>query len=60
MARSRLPWAWTGVALMIAGVVLVAVAVVATSWWPLLPGVVVGLAGAVIALRSGIMTDVSE
>jgi MFS family permease len=51
--------AYAGVAAMILAVVLVGLAVVTTSWVVLAVGLVIGLAGAVVAVRAGIMEDVS-
>lgn len=56
-ARRRL--AYIAVAIMIAGVVLVGLSLVATSWLLLAVGVVLGVVGAVLALRARIMEDVS-
>jgi len=47
------------VALLIAGAVLVGLAVALRSWVPLVAGVVVGVAGLVLALRARIFQDVS-
>ena len=51
--------AYAGVALMIVGVVLVGFAVALTSWLLLVLGLVIGGAGAVVALKARIMEDVS-
>lgn len=55
--RRRL--AYVAVAIMIVGVALVGLSVAATSWTLLVVGLVIGAAGAVLALRIGIMDDVS-
>ena len=55
--RRRL--AWVAVALMVLGVLLVGLAVVVTSWLPLVAGVVVGLVGCGLAWRAQIMEDVT-
>lgn len=51
--------AFVAVALMLLGVIGLGVAVALTSWLALALGLVVGGAGAVIALRARIMEDVS-
>jgi len=58
--RSRLSLAWTGVGLMILGAVLLGLAVIVRELWPLVAGLVIGAAGGVVALKAGIMNDVSE
>ncbi len=55
--RRRL--AFVAVAVMVVGALLVGLAVVMTTWWPAVAGVVVGLAGAVLAVRVRILQDVS-
>jgi hypothetical protein len=57
-APSRPHLAWVAVGLMVAGAVLVGLAVVLQSWVPLAAGVVVGLVGLVLALRARIFQDV--
>lgn len=50
---------WLAVGLMVAGAVLVGLAVVMMAWPPAVAGVLVGGVGAVLALRARIMEDVS-
>jgi hypothetical protein len=58
-APARPHLAWVAVGLMIAGAVLVGLAVALRSWVPLVAGVVVGVTGLVLALRAKIFQDVS-
>ena len=55
--RGRL--AWVAVGLVVVGVVLLGLAVALTSWVPAVAGVVLGLAGMVLAYRARIFEDVS-
>lgn len=50
---------YIAVALLVLGAVCIAAAVVVPSWWLVPPGVLIGLAGAVLALRSRIFTAVT-
>ena len=56
-ARRRVSYA--GVGAMIVAVVVVGLAVVTTSWAIFAVGLVLGAVGAVVALKAGIMNDVS-
>jgi len=58
-ARAKLPWAWLSVALMIAGAVVVGLAIVLVSWPLAGAGAAVGAIGAGLALRVRILSDVS-
>ena len=51
--------AYGGAALMVVAAVLVGLSVVATSWVLLAVGLVLGVTGAVVAFKAGIMEDVS-
>lgn len=51
--------AWVAVAVMIAGAVLIAIAIVLVNLWWAVAGIVVGLAGAGLAVRSRILSDVT-
>jgi hypothetical protein len=55
VAQRRLPLAWTGIALMLVGVVLLGFAVGAQSWVLAVLGIAVGAVGAGAALKSRIM-----
>lgn len=57
-SRARVVRTWGAVAAMVLGAALVGLAVVLTNWLLVVAGVVVGLAGAVVALRSGVLEDV--
>lgn len=59
MARAKLPLAWTAVATMIVGAVLVGLAVVLVSWSVGAVGMVLAAAGCALALRVRILSDVS-
>lgn len=54
-ARAHVRSAYVGVALMVAGLVLLGVGAVAQAWWPAVLGVGIGLAGAVVSVRSRVM-----
>jgi hypothetical protein len=54
-ARAHVKEAYVGVALMVLGLVLLAVAAVVRSWLPAGAGLLAGGAGAVVALRARVM-----
>jgi hypothetical protein len=55
VAERRLPFAWAGVALLIASVLILGLAVARLSWLLAIAGLVVGAAGAGVTLYSRIM-----
>ncbi len=50
---------WLSVALLVVAAVVLGLAVLVARWWPVAVAVVLGVAGAVLGLRSRILQDVS-
>ena len=51
-------WTWIGLAVMLAGLVLVAIGVIATTWAWAVPGLVLLAVGGGVALYGGLFYDV--